>query len=103
MGTHKANVTSVENNVRRIGAWPLLESVAREYRVLPREIVGSGRSRNVARARWRLWKILQDTLNLSSVELGVVFERDASTICGGIRANRGLLRPSRRQPTPVAP
>lgn len=101
MGVHKANVMAVENNLRRIGAWSLLESVAREYGVLPREVIGAGRSRSVARARWRLWRILQDTLNMSSGEIGAVFDRSDTTVCLGIRANRGLLRASRRQPAPV--
>jgi chromosomal replication initiation ATPase DnaA len=72
--------------LERIGASGLAERTASEFGVtLGRVLQGKSRSRNVIRARHRLWSLLRHTLDLSYPEMEAVFEADHTTIVVAVR------------------
>lgn len=78
--------------VHEMGGGRVLDSLAREYLVPSREIVGTSRFMTCTAARHRLWFILRSTLNLSYPELGAMFDRDHTTIMAGCRKAEEIAR-----------
>ena len=58
--------------------------VAKEYGVTIRSLLGGGRTRRVAQARFEAWRVLHD-LGFSSPEIADIFRTDHSSVCRGVR------------------
>lgn len=74
-----------ENRLRAAGLWPVVEDVAKQYRLHPQVVVSRQRTRTIAQARHHLWAVLRWTLAFSLSELGRLFNVDHSTVLEGIR------------------
>ena len=75
--------------LKEVGLFAIVETVCRRHHVLPIEVCGRGRTKNVAKARHAVWWELRHRpeSSFSYPELARLFDRDHSTI---ISAMRGL-------------
>ena len=64
----------------------LLDAVCRARGVTREELCGRGRTKNVALARQELWWHLRRHPGMSYDEIGRLFDRNRTTIMGGVRA-----------------
>lgn len=80
----------IEEDVRRRGLLPLVETIARRHHVTARAVLGRDRHQSVATARIELYRELAATTNLSLAEIARMLGRDPTTVLK--YASRARLR-----------
>jgi chromosomal replication initiation ATPase DnaA len=76
----------VLGRLEQLGARGVAVRTAAEFGVpLGRVLQGESRSRNVIRARHRVWCLLRHTLDVSYPEMAEIFEADHTTIVVAVR------------------
>jgi hypothetical protein len=70
------------------GFLPVIEEIAREFFVLPQDLVGKSRIKGIAAARRRLWLELRERHDLSFPRIGKLMGLDHTTILSGCEKAR---------------
>lgn len=63
----------------------LVDAVCRKHHVTRAEVCGKLRTPHVCRARFEIWLRLAEDHGWSSVTIGVLWDRDHSTVLSGIK------------------
>ncbi|WP_437647820.1 helix-turn-helix domain-containing protein [Sorangium sp. So ce362] len=86
--------------LRQRGLMPLVRAVARDHGVKAIELLGQQRGRALHAARRRLWSILADRYNMSSIEIGRLCGRNHTSVLAALRetAPSAPLARARRGP-----
>lgn len=90
-GTEKSSVEVVYGRLHEANLLGFTRSLAQQRGVPLMALIGRRRSPQVSGVRFELWTVLRDTLALSFPEIGMLFDRDHSTVLVGIEAHRRKL------------
>lgn len=69
----------------------VIEDVAKLYNVTPEELFGKSRRDAICTAREMAWLYLLEELEIHYCDIGIMFDRDRTTIIWGVNRMRGLI------------
>lgn len=74
--------------LKRRGLWTLTVTIARAYFTTPGRVIGSRRIKRDVEARQGLWAAIYDMGTYKLIDIGLMFNRDHTTVLYGIRKHK---------------
>lgn len=84
---------AVENRLRLLGVWPVVERTAALYGVHPHAVVGARRHREVVDARQHVLAVVRWSTGWSYPRLGRLFDLDHTSVMDAVRRHEEKLNP----------
>lgn len=86
------------DELKQRGLWTLVCSIAKAHFTTPAAVVGRGRLKRNVLARQAVWASLYAMPDYSLTDLGLIFDRDHTTILMGIRRHEARLTRTAQRP-----